>query len=401
MQKILKNEKGSISLFILLAALFFLVVVTGVGVSLKNKEAEIDNHFEKTKSSYEKDVGNEEQIYNEIIALEEDTGYGLYDYETGVLKKSWLKLLKEGIVIVDENGNLSTPHTHYDVNSSSDLLDGKLVIGPDVKNLNSSALSFCKKLKQIVLPEKISSIPANAFGGCSSLEKINLPKSVQSIGNTAFGGCENLISIEIPNNVQSIGSDAFGACKRLTNLIIPQNVTSIGQSAFHDCTGLTEIVIPKNVSTIGQGITYKCTGLTKITIECQVSYDSISTIIFTDLFSTELDSLKKVVLGTDSEGEGMTDIPPGFMAGITYSTGITDIELKNSITSIQHGAFASCNGLESIIIPEGVTTIRNNSFSSWKSSQIIKVSGYASASQAVGYENGWSANATVKWKGQF
>ena len=67
MQKILKNEKGSISLFVLLAALFFLVVVTGVGVSLKNKEAEIDAHFEKTKTSYEKDVDNEEQIYNKKV----------------------------------------------------------------------------------------------------------------------------------------------------------------------------------------------------------------------------------------------------------------------------------------------------------------------------------------------
>ena len=67
MQKILKNEKGSISLFILLAALFFLVVVTGVGVSLKNKEAEIDAQFEKIKQNYEKDVGNEEQIYNKKV----------------------------------------------------------------------------------------------------------------------------------------------------------------------------------------------------------------------------------------------------------------------------------------------------------------------------------------------
>ena len=38
MQKILKNEKGSISLFVLLAALFFLVVVTSVGISYKNKD---------------------------------------------------------------------------------------------------------------------------------------------------------------------------------------------------------------------------------------------------------------------------------------------------------------------------------------------------------------------------
>ena len=65
MQKILKNEKGSISLFVLLTALFFLVVVTGVGVSFKNKEVQIDSQFEKIKASYEK---NPEQVYNSIYS---------------------------------------------------------------------------------------------------------------------------------------------------------------------------------------------------------------------------------------------------------------------------------------------------------------------------------------------
>lgn len=65
MQKILKNEKGSISLFVLLTAIFFLTVVAGVGVSLKNKENQIDNQFDKIKMSYEKDA---EQVYNEVIS---------------------------------------------------------------------------------------------------------------------------------------------------------------------------------------------------------------------------------------------------------------------------------------------------------------------------------------------
>ena len=85
MQKILKNEKGSISLFILLAALFFLVVVTGVGVSLKNKEAEIDAHFEKTKASYEKDP---EQVYNEVISKND----WVYDHATQTVTKGDLTL---------------------------------------------------------------------------------------------------------------------------------------------------------------------------------------------------------------------------------------------------------------------------------------------------------------------
>lgn len=61
-QKI-KKQEGSISLFVLLSLLFFLVVVTGVGVSSMNKETRIDSQFTRIKEIYEKDVGNEDIIY--------------------------------------------------------------------------------------------------------------------------------------------------------------------------------------------------------------------------------------------------------------------------------------------------------------------------------------------------
>lgn len=75
MQKILKNERGSVALFVLLSALFFLVVVTGVAVSFKNKEAQIDSQFEKIKLSYEKDAN---QVYDEAInsKVEFSSNYG-------------------------------------------------------------------------------------------------------------------------------------------------------------------------------------------------------------------------------------------------------------------------------------------------------------------------------------
>lgn len=67
MQKRLENQKGSISLFILLSSLFFLIVVTNVGINARNKEVKIDSEIAKIKSTYEKDVGNEEQMYHEIM----------------------------------------------------------------------------------------------------------------------------------------------------------------------------------------------------------------------------------------------------------------------------------------------------------------------------------------------
>ena len=85
MQKILKNEKGSISLFVLLAALFFLVVVTSVGVSYKNKERSIDSKLEKIKMSYEKDA---EQVYNEAVSNND----WVYDHATQTVTKGKLTL---------------------------------------------------------------------------------------------------------------------------------------------------------------------------------------------------------------------------------------------------------------------------------------------------------------------
>ncbi len=62
-KKILKNEKGSITLFVLLSCLFFLAIVTSVGVYLRNKETAVEQQYQQIKQSYEQDVGKEEEIW--------------------------------------------------------------------------------------------------------------------------------------------------------------------------------------------------------------------------------------------------------------------------------------------------------------------------------------------------
>lgn len=61
------NKRGSISLFVLLSILFFLVVVTSVATNAKNKETKINSEIVQVKAVYEKDIGNEESIYAEKI----------------------------------------------------------------------------------------------------------------------------------------------------------------------------------------------------------------------------------------------------------------------------------------------------------------------------------------------
>ena len=433
------------------------------GTLSNNGESSIvDKTLISTKGKYEIGVN---EIYDGDIAPEKDTGYGLYDYETGNLKKSWSELLKEGIISVSEDGELSTQYSSVK-NDSSDGLDGKLIVSNDVETLGEYAFAYCKKLKEIVLPNSITKLgkyafvncenlitallpnnveilPVGIFAGCTNLANVTIPNGVKTINNSAFAECTSLDNVELPASIEKIGnqvfdqcrsiknitipnkitrirsatfagcsslknitipesitiidSNAFGGCEELTEIDIPNNVTEIGNSAFHGCTKLTEVVFPDSVTMYGSGIVDGCTSLTKLTLRGQVQ-SGMSLYRLLGSGGSTSNNLKTIVLGSDNTEKGMKTIYNGFSAGVTW---INEFILKNSITNIQAGGFANCSGVTSMTIPESVTTIEPYAFYDWTSSQTIKVSGYSSASAASGYANGWSADATVKWKGEF
>lgn len=95
-----KSQKGSISLFVLLSLLFFLVVVTSVGTSFRNKETSIDANFKEIKAKYEKDIGNEEQIYIEKIKIYTIT----FDANEGTVSENTRDVENEAMI-----GILPTP----------------------------------------------------------------------------------------------------------------------------------------------------------------------------------------------------------------------------------------------------------------------------------------------------
>ena len=63
-------------------------------------------------------------------------------------------------------------------------------------------------------------------------------KNLVKIGNGAFFWCTGLRNISIPNTVTSIGSYAFYGCTGLTSVSISGSVTSIGGYVFNKCKNL-------------------------------------------------------------------------------------------------------------------------------------------------------------------
>ena len=67
LKKFLGKEKGAITLFLLLAMLFFLIVLFSLFISTGNKSLSQTFEVDKIKDEYKKSVDNIDQIYNETL----------------------------------------------------------------------------------------------------------------------------------------------------------------------------------------------------------------------------------------------------------------------------------------------------------------------------------------------
>ena len=65
-KKILKSENGAVTLFVLIAILFFLIVIFGMYVRSSSKNQVQISEMEKVQKEYQKDVDNIDQIYDEV-----------------------------------------------------------------------------------------------------------------------------------------------------------------------------------------------------------------------------------------------------------------------------------------------------------------------------------------------
>jgi hypothetical protein len=163
-----------------------------------------------------------------------------------------------------------------------------------VTDICGNAFKGCSNLRAVTLDTavdsnhkyKLETIGTNAFEYCSALKQIFIPDSVTSIPNNAFKGCASLevavMGYGIPRNSVSgsIGANAFEDCTSLTYFYIPETVTSVGANAFNNCSSLESLYIDDSVSTIGTG------AFTTISSSCIVYVKNDITAYPNDLFPT-------------------------------------------------------------------------------------------------------------------
>lgn len=93
-----------------------------------------------------------------------------------------------------------------------------------------------QEIKDLVIPNSVSSIGDFVFQGCCGLSSVTIPNTVTTIGIGAFYGCSGLTSITIPNSVTSIGIGAFSGWDIPEVISKIENPFDIPTNTFNDNT---------------------------------------------------------------------------------------------------------------------------------------------------------------------
>ncbi len=216
-----------------------------------------------------------------------------------------------------------------------------------------------------------------AYPAGKQLTNYSIPDGVVSIGKDSFAEATKLRSISIPSSVASIGADAFlGA--GLLSIDIPDSVTSLGSGALR-CGYMTSVHLGSGVSTADfSGLFWGCGSLRTITIsENNPNYSSVYGAVCTKdkkrlvYFPAACPNKTFIVdAGIDTLGSSaFSSSEPISRAGVT-SGGVGLMSLESVISagidflSFGHVASAATyvSGLESLVLPFGLTTIEDYVF---------------------------------------
>lgn len=202
---------------------------------------------------------------------------------------------------------------------------------------------------EVAIPDAIagktvSSIGESAFA-YTNVSQVSIPASVTELQYYAFLGCYDLKKVILPENnkLEVIDRSAFGSTN-ITEINLP-SIKKVGDHAFSFCSGLESVTLGNQLTSIGKWA-FSYTGITKIDIP-----DSVTSIESGAFYNC--DRLAEV-----NGGNQLAYIAEDAFA----NCGLTSFTIGAQVKKIGDYAFSWNSNLKEIDIPGSVTEIEYAAF---------------------------------------
>ena len=196
-----------------------------------------------------------------------------------------------------------------------------------------------------------------------------------SLNSASYGDISKAVENEIvlPENIIRIGSYAFSDCSAITDIQFGSKVETIDEFAFQNCTGLKKLIVPSSVKSMGSQIFNGCTALKELTLPYAATSKEVADSGNTNAYTSVADLFIYAWLSSDNREMDFSDyaiekititggeLVPAY--AFSNMKGLKEIDLsETNITSIGDYAFWNCTDLESVKIPNTVTSLGSYSY---------------------------------------
>jgi len=280
---------------------------------------------------------------------------------------------------------------------SNQVENGKIVVPSTVIKICESAFANNLSLIEVDFSQLINpcEFGVNVFTGCKGIKNITLPQGITTIGRGMFSDCFALEYVFVPNTVTVIEESAFSNCLALETiefedggedpLTLPESpkmrfnemgVISDVYNAFMGCISIKELNFPARLEVIPGGA-FVNLAATKITFgtklpDGSIANDSRLTSIGGAAFYNAM--IEEIVLPASLQEFALFGDPKDPRAGsiahhfygcsklrtVTFATGANGA--VSTIPSIPDSAFYGCSVLTEITLPSTVTQIAKSAF---------------------------------------
>ena len=319
----------------------------------------------------------------------EVTASRLVRYFDGAIVESQSDITDNTVKRLAWKGDMAETDFEYIRNNMSSTLEVLDLSATTLTELPTRALAFYssmglsdnKTLKEVILPDGLTTIGNSAFAMCKALYKLNIPSTVTTLGRWILEGAgltsfvipdgatlsestfygSSIVEIRIPTTMTEIPAYCFTECKNLERIFLHDDISNIGKEAFFNCYALKSFTAPRSLIVLSDALFYNCESLSRVTL-----HDGI-TEFGTECF-TFCTSLRELITNKDDENDSYLAWPKALQTmgeTVFANSGLEHVSIaRTKLTEIPAYAFESCGNLSAVSLPLQVEKIGNQAFKS-------------------------------------